>query len=608
MLTILKTNIHTPLKTIRYSLFILLISTLFFCSCTRYRIDQPEITTGELQEAIRFLASDSLKGRYPGTPEDKILSDWLTGKFREMGIELMADEGKQYFEIVTNIKTGDNNSLKFKNFEGELDKDFAPFSFSGNGLAEAEVLFMGYGFEIDEDDLEWNDYSGIDVTDKWLIILRGDPEIDSIDSPFIRYSEERDKVMLAGDHGAAGVLFVSGVKFDQKDKLVDLETQKAPVDIPVLHITRNVADNILKGQERNIEELEKKLNEQRNPEVFKTGTIVKGSSEVLQDKSKTRNIIGMIKGNDPDLADEYILIGGHHDHLGLGGANTGSRKPDTTAVHNGADDNASGIAAVLEIAEKLSYNRDSLRRSVIFITFGAEEKGLLGSKYFVNNPVVPIEKISTMINIDMVGRLSNENSLQIGGTATSVSGAELLDNITGSKNFNLAKSPEGYGPSDHASFYGKDIPVFFFSTGPHLDYHTPEDDIEQINFEGLKSVSDYIYYLTLELVNRDSSLVFQEAGPKTSQQRMRRRKGVTLGIMPDYAGQVKNGLRADFVLEDRPADKGGMENGDIIIAINGKVVKNIYDYMYRLEKLKQGQTITVEVMRDNEKKVLLIQL
>ncbi|MBE9511239.1 MAG: M20/M25/M40 family metallo-hydrolase [Bacteroidetes bacterium] len=596
------------MKTYRYLLTMLLISSLLYYSCTSYHIDKPEITVEELQETIGFLASDSLKGRYPGTPEDKVLSDWLTGEFREMGIELIADEGKQYFEVITNIKPGENNSLKYSNTTLELYKDFAPFSFSGNAITKAKAVFVGYGFEIDDKDLKWNDYSGIDVTDKWLIILRGDPEIDSLTSPFIPYSGDRDKVMLAGDHGAAGVLFVSGPKFDQKDKLVDLETQKAPVDIPVLHITRNVADDILKGEGRNIEKLEKKLNEQRSPEVFETGIIIRGLSEVLQDKSTTQNIISMIKGNDPDLADEYILIGGHHDHLGMGGPNTGSRKPDTTAVHNGADDNASGVAAVLEIAEKLSYNRDSLRRSIIFITFGAEEMGLLGSKYFVNNPVVPIEKISAMINIDMVGRLSNEKSLQIGGTETSVSGSELLDIITGSKNFNLAKSPEGYGPSDHASFYGKEIPVFFFSTGPHLDYHTPEDDIEQVNFEGLKSVSDYIYYLTWELANRDSSLVFQEAGPKTGQQRMKRRKGITLGIMPDFAGQVKNGLRADFVLADRPADKGGMEDGDIIIAINGKAIKNIYDYMYRLEKLKQGQTITIEVIRDNEKKVLLIQL
>ena len=586
----------------------LLISSLLYSGCTSYHIDQPEITVEELQETIGFLASDSLKGRYPGTTEDSIMADWLVKKFREMGIKMMAEEGQQYFEIVTNIKAGDNNLLTFNDSTFEQNKDFAPFSFSGSGTAEAEALFLGYGFEIDEDDLKWNDYSGIDVTNKWLIILRGDPEIDSLTSPFIPYSEERDKVMLAGDHGAAGVLFVSGIKFDQKDKLIDLGTRKSPVDIPVLHITRNVADDILKGDEKNIEELEKKLNEQRSPEVFNTGIIVRGSSEIIQDKSTTRNIIGIIKGTDPDLSDEYILIGGHHDHLGLGGPNTGSRKPDTTAVHNGADDNASGVVAMLEIAEKLSYYRDSLRRSIIFSTFGAEEMGLLGSKYFVNNPVVPLESIKTMINIDMVGRLDIENSLQISGTATSVSGAELLDNITSSKNFNLAKSPEGYGPSDHASFYGKDIPVFFFSTGPHLDYHTPEDDIEHINFEGLKSVSDYIYSLTWKLANSDSSLVFQEAGPKTGQQRMRRRKGVTLGIMPDFAGQVKNGLRADFVLKDRPADKGGMEDGDIITAINGKAIKNIYDYMYRLEKLKQGQTITVEVKRDSEKKVLLIQL
>jgi len=596
------------MKTYRYLLTMLLISPLLYYSCTSYHITQPEITVEELEETIGFLASDSLKGRYPGTSEDSIMADWLVKKFREMGVIMMAKEGQQYFEIVTNIKAGENNSLKYSDNTLELYKDFTPFSFSGNAITKAKVVFVGYGFEINDEDMKWNDYSDIDVTDKWVIILRGDPEIDSLTSPFIPYSGDRDKVMLAGDHGAAGVLFVSGPKFDQKDKLVDLETQKAPVDIPVFHITRNVADDILKGEGRTIEKLEKKLNEQRSPEVFETNIIIRGLSEVLQEKSETQNIIGMIKGNDPDLADEYILIGGHHDHLGLGGPNTGSRKPDTNAVHNGADDNASGVAAVLEIAEKLSYNRDSLRRSIIFITFGAEEMGLLGSKYFLNNPVVPIEKISAMINIDMVGRMSNEKSLQIGGTGTSLSGSELLNNITGSKNFNLAKSPEGYGPSDHASFYGKDIPVFFLSTGPHLDYHTPEDDIEQVNFEGLKSVSDYIYYLTLELANRDSSLVFQEAGPKTSQQRMKRRKGVTLGIMPDFAGQVKNGLRADFVLKDRPADEGGMEDGDIIIAINGKTIKNIYDYMYRLERLKQGQTITVEVMRNNEKKVLLIQL
>jgi len=596
------------MKTCQYLLTVLLICSLLNFGCTSYHISKPEITVEELQETVGFLASDSLKGRYPGTTEDSIMADYLVEKFEEMGIMMIAEEGQQYFEIVTNIKAGKNNSLKYSDTTLEQNKDFAPFSFSGNGTVEAKALFMGYGFEIDEDDWKWNDYSGIDVTDKWLIILRGDPEIDSLTSPFIPYSEERDKVMLAGDHGAAGVLFVSGPKFDQKDKLVDLGTQKAPVDIPVLHITRNVADDILKREERNIEELEKKLNKQRSPEVFKTSIIVRGSSEIIQEKSTTQNIIGMIKGTDPGLANEYILIGGHHDHLGMGGPNTGSRKPDTTAVHNGADDNASGVASVLEIAEKLSYYRDSLRRSIIFSTFGAEEMGLLGSKFFINNPVVPLESIKAMINIDMVGRLDVENSLQISGTATSMSGAGLLDNITGSKNFKIVKSPEGYGPSDHASFYGKDIPVFFFSTGPHLDYHTPEDDIEQVNFEGLKSISDYIYSLTWKLANSDSSLVFQEAGPKTGQQRMRRRKGVTLGIMPDFAGQVKNGLRADFVLENRPAYEGGMEDGDIIIAINGKIVNNIYDYMYRLEKLKQGQTITVEVMRNNEKKVLIIQL
>lgn len=594
------------MKINRYLLTALLISSLLYFSCTSYHIDQPEITIEELQETIGFLASDSLKGRYPGTDEDSIMADYLVDKFEEMGIELLTDEGKQCFEIIEDIKAGKNNSLNFNDFEGEMNNDFAPFSFSGNGTAEAEAIFMGYGFKIDKDDLKWNDYSLIDVTGKWLIILRGDPEIDSLRSPFIPYSEDRDKAMLAADEGAAGVLFVSGKKFDEKDKLADLETQNAPVDIPVLHITRKVTNKIL--EEKTIGELEKKLNEQRLPEVFNTGVIISGSSEIIPNKSITQNIVGMLKGSDPFLSDQYIIIGGHHDHLGMGGPNTGSRKPDTIAVHNGADDNASGVAAVLEIAEKLSFNRDSLRRSIIFATFGAEEMGLLGSKYFVNNPVVPVENISTMINIDMVGRLGKDSSLQVGGTGTSKSGSELLEAIPGSKNFNMAKSPEGYGPSDHASFYGKDIPVFFFSTGPHLDYHTPEDDIELVNLEGLQSVTEYIYNLTWNLANSDSSLRFQKAGPKEGSKRMRRHKGVTLGIMPDFAGLVKNGLKADFVIEGRPADKGGMQDGDIITEINGKSIKNIHDYMYRLEKLKHGQTITVEVKRDNEKKVLLIQL
>ncbi len=582
---------------------------IFTGGCSKKKIDEPEITQKELHETIGYLASDSLKGRFPGTPEDARLSKYIAGQFEKAGLTLLFDKGLQSFEVTVDISAGPGNALEFEGFTGIPGKDIAPFTFSGKDTLTAEVIFLGYGFDIDTDSLKWNDYSGIDITGKWALILRGDPEPDKIDSPFARYSDDRDKVMTAKDHGAGGVLLVSGVNFDQKDGLTDLKHKKGTVGIPVLHIKRTVANKLLAPSGKTIESLEKLLDKDRKPVVFGTGRSVTGSSEIVEDKVITWNVVALLEGNDPELKNEYILIGAHKDHLGMGGPNTGSRKPDTIAVHNGADDNASGTAAMLEIAEKMSWQKDSLRRSVIFVAFGAEEMGLLGSKYFVDNPPVALSKIKAMINIDMVGRLKKDHTLQIGGTGTSDRAEEILKSLPGQDSLKLVFSPEGYGPSDHASFYGKDIPVFFFSTGAHLDYHTPFDDTDKINFPGLKELSEYIFNLAWTMANMKEDLVFKEAGPKFATSRSGRRgKGVTLGIMPDFAGEVKNGLRADFVIKGRPAALGGMKDGDIIIAIDGKPVSNIYDYMFRLSKLKFGQTITVEVLRNGEKKVLLIQL
>ncbi len=586
---------------------LVVVAVFFLNGCSNVKIDQPEITKEELHESVGFLASDSLKGRFPGTPEDKVLSDWIASQFKNAGLKMLFNDGLQPFEVTVELEAGQNNKLEFEGFSGKVGENIAPFTFSANASHEEEVIFVGYGFEIDTDSLKWDDYADIDVNGKWVLILRGDPELDNPESPFAKFSDDRDKVMAAKDHGAGGVLLVSGVGFDQKDGLDELKVKKSPVDIPVLQIKREVADKILEKSGKNIEELEKEINEKRDPVVLETGVTVKGSSEIDEEKVTTWNIVGVVEGHDEKLKDEYIVVGAHKDHLGMGGPNTGSRKPDTVAVHNGADDNASGTALILELAEKLSFQRDSLRRSVIFVAFGAEEMGLLGSKYFVENPPVDLSKIKAMINVDMVGRL-RDNNLQAGGTGTSKRSEDILNSIP-HDSLNLAFTTEGYGPSDHASFYGKDIPVFFFTTGAHLDYHTPFDDTDSVNFEGLEKIGDYVSKLAWTIANMDSALVFQEAGPKEGVSRSRRRgKGVTLGIMPDFSGNEKRGLRADFVIKGKPAYLGGMQDGDIITAINGKPVKNIYDYMYRLSKLKFGQTISVEVLRGDEKKILIIQL
>ena len=334
---------------------------------------------------------------------------------------------------------------------------------------------------------------------------------------------------------------------------------------------------------------------------------IDASTDVEPLIAKTENVIGIIEGKDPILKNEFVVIGAHFDHLGMGGIGSGSRVPDTIAVHHGADDNASGVAAVIELARRFSFYKDSLKRTLVFICFSAEEEGLLGSKFFTEHPLFDLKQVEAMVNLDMVGRLREDRSLQVHGTGTSLESNRILNTFNRDSAFVYALSPEGYGPSDHSSFYAKDIPVFFFTTGAHMDYHTPGDTYEGINFDGLKKVSDFVYKIALDLDREPARLSFREAGPKT-QESGRYRLKVTLGIMPDFTSTTNDGLRADFVTPGKPAFKAGMLKGDVIVAINGKTINNIQDYMYRMSKITQGETVNVEVMRKGKKEVLIVQL
>jgi hypothetical protein len=483
-----------------------------------------------------------------------------------------------------------------------------PFAFSSNSGLIAEAVFAGYGFNINGDSLKWNDYKGVEVRDKWVIILRADPETDKSKSPFIPYSGDRDKVMAAKDMGAAGVLLVSGINYDSQDTFESLNSNDFSTDIPVFRIKREVADLILSKTGKKIADLEKRLNETRKPFSFVTKTVISGKAEIIKEMSTARNVAMILPGEDEKLKNEYLIIGAHFDHLGMGGPMSGSRTPDTIAVHHGADDNASGVSMMLELAEKIAHSGGSHKRSIICLSFSGEEAGLLGSKYFAENPGIDLSKVNAMINLDMVGRLQESNILQISGVGTAEGLREMVVSENDSNVIKLTLSDEGYGPSDHTSFYSKDIPVLFYTTGAHLDYHTPSDTYDKINYKGMVKISDPIYKVIESLANNPVKLKFTEAGPKEEQGRQVRRKGITLGIMPDFAGNVKNGLRADGVDPGRPAAIGGMKKGDIITSINGKKVNNIYDYMSRMGQLKHGQSIVVEVLREGIKINLLIQL
>ncbi len=597
------------MKKTHYYLYAAILALFFTTSCQQGpKIEQPEITADELSEEIHFLASDSLKGRYPGTPGCRTAAEYIRDHFKADGLTLLGDNGLEYFKVTVNVKEGKNNSLKIGDTPLQTGQDFMPMSFTASASATGGVVFAGYGFEIDEDSLQWDDYAGQDVKGKWVLVLRGDPEPEELRSPFARYSRDRDKAMTAQDKGAAGILFVSGKEFDPKDQLDKLKKNVQPVSIPAFQITRRVADMLLKNVGKSVEELEQQLNSTRHPATISLPVTVSGHAEVEEEKVQTANVVAMLEGSDPQLKDEIIVIGAHCDHLGMGGPNTSSRRPDTIAVHYGADDNASGTASVMEIAEKMASQRGQLKRSVVFICFSAEEMGLLGSKYFVQDTLIDMSKVIAMINIDMVGRLKKDRTLEIGGTGTSDISDSLLKATPGADTFRLALSPEGYGPSDHASFYGQEIPVFFFSTGSHLDYHTPLDTPDKLDYEGLQQIDEYIYHLAMELDTMARKPAFRMAGPKEGTGVSRRGFKVTLGIMPDFAGKDTTGMRVDIVIPGRPAARCGMQNGDVIIAINGQPVKNIYDYMYRLAKLHAGETAVVEVKRKGEKVVLLVQL
>jgi len=584
--------------------FILFLVSLLFSCQPRF---EGEITVEEIEGHIAFLASEELKGRYPGTPEDQELSEYIAAEFRNAGLDLYEKSGIQTFDIVTELELGPGNSFLLDGSELSPGSDFTPFSFSNSGSVKAEVVFAGYGFQIEDEEIGWKDYQGVEPGGKWVMLFRGVPGAQDASSPFVNYSEDRGKALLASDQGAAGVIFVSGTSFDPKDQLEELKGKQHALSIPVIHVGRETAGRILESSgSASLEQLESTLTESLQPSSFATGIEVDITVDLQPKKMVTSNVIASLEGSDPSLKQEYIIIGAHHDHLGMGGPGTSSRAPDTVAVHYGADDNASGVAGVMEISELLSVAGPA--RSIIFTTFGAEEMGLVGSKYLSEHSPVDMGAVQAMINLDMIGRLNEDRQLQVGGIGTSPGFRELLDSINSSYGFNLKYSNEGYGPSDHAAFYAKDVPVLFISTGAHPDYHTPGDNASAINLTGAQEVMLFAAEIATALADQRERIAFVEAGPKVRGSSKGRRGGITLGLMPDVTYDGSEGMPVMFVTEGKPAAVGGIQKGDIVVSIEGKNVGNVYDYMSRLGQLKEGMDIVVTVKRDEDLLDLVIRI
>lgn len=589
----------------RYILIASAAVALLLSSCAGISRNS-NITHDELLDITSRLTDDDFAGRGTGTGNDTLAASYIRREFTKAKLEPFAGDGLQRFSVNVSAESGKANRLAINGIKLVPGTDFIPLALTADSSLNTEVAFCGYGFMAANDSMQWNDYQGIDLKGKWVLLLRGYPESNASASAYSTLSSDRMKVMSARENGAAGVLLVSGEEWDAADNLDKPARSEGSAGIPVLHIKRGVADTILMASGKSLKELEKTANTNLRPDSFMTGSTADGEAEVVAMDAGTANVAMVIEG--AKMKEEYVIIGAHFDHLGMGGPGSSSRIQDTVAIHSGADDNASGVALMIELAEKLAADKEKHARSILFVAFTGEEMGLLGSKYFVENMGISPSAVNLMVNLDMVGRMKEGNGVQVGGVGTAAGLRDTVLLFNDTTQLSLSFTDEGYGPSDHSSFYGKNIPVLFITTGPHLDYHTPFDTFDKLNYAGMVRIGNLIYEIVTAAANDTARLAFREAGPMAPAQGMGRRRGVTLGIMPDFAGNVKNGLRADFVTPGKPAAIGGMTKGDVIVAIENKPVNNIEDYMFRLSRLKPGQMITVEVMRNGNRELLLIQL
>lgn len=565
---------------------------------------QPKSTIQDLSATIARLASDEFQGRKPGLPGDSLAADLIASGFRKAKLKMLYNDGYQPVKLITGFKFGPENHLSSASQTFELGNDYEPLFFSANKSFSGGLAVAGYGMTIESDSLKWDDYQKSRADNQWVLILDGVPAHLQASKEAKKYSDIRSKVLNAIDHHAGGILIVTP-DFNTKGaaRAAMFDKNSAPYSVPVLKIGQKTADLIL-DKKLSFSEIENKIKQSQQPFFQVTDVSVKGEASVLPKITMTRNIAGMVPGNDPGLAEEVIVVGAHYDHIGFGGPGSGSRMPDTTAVHYGADDNASGVAAVIELARKFSREKKN-KRPIIFVAFTAEEFGLIGSKAFVAEPPVSLKKANAMFNFDMVGRLDTARELTVGGVGTARETQALVDSLV--KGFKVKISKEGYGPSDHASFYGENIPVIYFTTGVHDQYHTPKDTYDRINLAGEEQIIESAYRLISAVANRDQRLTYQESGPKQGNQTRTDLK-VSLGIIPDFAGSEKEGMRIDGVTPGKPASKAGLQKGDIIVAIDGKKVGSIYDYMARMKAYSPGDIITVDVMRGGDKKVFLVTL
>ena len=568
----------------------------------------PKITAEEIQYHINYLASEEFEGRMTGTQELYKAAVYIQAEFERYGLQPFFDGSfLQEFPFTAGIELGDKLYLTIYSDANAADLkvgfDYIPLSFTDNLSLSGNLVFAGYGISVS--DLNYDDYAGIDVKDKIAVVLRNHPDRKNPHSQFEKYSSLRYKTTTARDKGASGIIFINDYE-KESDDLIQLRYDNASsiTGLVAVNVKREFIERLFEVENKNLKSILESIDNNLTPNSFAFETAaIECNIEVKKTEKSCWNVAGWIPASDPAYANEYVVIGAHYDHLGWGESNS-LYMGDIPMIHYGADDNASGTTGLLELSEKFMSVRDKLKRNIVFAGFSGEELGLLGSSYLVNNFPIPINEVVTMINLDMIGRLNDNKDLIVYGTGTSSEWKNIL-NTKNLYEFNLTFNDDGFGPSDHSSFYGKQIPVLFFFTGTHSDYHRPNDTADKINAEGQEKILRYVYDVAKNIAQSDTKPDYISVERKD---RGRMSTGrVWVGTMPDFAGEV-DGYKLGGVTEGSPAEKAGLKAGDIITSFGGKKISNIYDFTYAIGSFVPGDKVEVVILRGEEEMTVEIEL
>lgn len=591
---------------------------------------RPEITPEDMRRHIAALASAAMDGRLTGTPGERLATDYVAEAFANVGLAPAGDDGGyfQTVEFTAGARLGPDNRLGVPTGAGPalesptVDRDWRPLAFSRVGsVAPAGVVFAGYGIVApDADEAEaYDSYRGLDVRDKWVLIFRYLPEGVSqpVRQHLFRYANLRFKAIAARDRGARGLIVVSGPNAQVEEELIPLAAGPgmAAAGIAAITVTDAVAAALVEAAGKSLASLQEALDSGEPVDGFALSDVEIGAEiDVVQVSQQGRNVIARLAASDPAHPEPMVVIGAHVDHLGHGtGGDSLARKDEMGQVHFGADDNASGVAGLIEIAEYLvdrkRRGRFTPRRDILFAAWSGEELGMLGAGHFVrqwddggeSGPLA--SAVLAYLNMDMIGRLDTTLALQ--GVGSSPIWRAEIERANVPVGLSVLAVADSYLPTDATTFYLKEIPILNAFTGVHGDYHTPRDTADKINLVGAAKVARLMGLITRSLALREGSVEYVRVkdAPEIGRQRTSR---VYLGTIPDYAAAGGGGVRISGVTTGGPAENAGVEEGDVVVELAGRKIENIHDYSYALDALKIGQPADLVVIRGGKSVTLEI--